>query len=91
MIQYIRHGKCKPDECNSLCCKVMERSDEIIQLDKNGICTKLKNNMCSLQTKNKPNVCKEWPRSPHDPIFLKVKEKCGFWFEIKEEPDEDDI
>jgi len=71
---YIRKGKCS--QCGE-CCRQL--NDDL--WGKNHICDNLKNNLCNINS-NKPLECGEFPNSPWDLIYLKVKNKCGFWFEV---------
>jgi len=75
-IKYIRHGKC--NQCGA-CCRALSPGEW-----KNGMtgatCNKLVKGKCSIY-KDKPEECKEFPNSPGDLIYKRVKDKCGYWFE----------
>jgi len=93
-VKYIRHGKCEPDKCGSLCCRQMQNpSKECINIfkpNKDGICQYLVNNRCTIYA-NRPEVCEKFPseRCPYHPNYLKVKDKCTFRFEeVREIKDE---
>ncbi|MEA2036714.1 MAG: hypothetical protein U9O94_04360 [Nanoarchaeota archaeon] len=88
-ITYIRHGECNPEKCGSACCKLLnEESDKKFFEPEKGVCKYLKDGKCSIYN-YKPLRCSSFPDSPNHPIYKKVKDVCGYWFERKvEEIDE---
>ena len=81
-MKYIRKGKCQPKKCMNACCKNFgEPVAPLKEVD--GCCVWLKANKCSRQ-KNKPKVCLNFPVSPFDGMYERIKDKCGFYF-VKEE------
>jgi len=79
-IKYIRKGKCT--QCGE-CCKHLHlaSSEDWPQGMTGTVCNQLnKNGTCRLHP-DKPPECSEFPNSPGDLIYRKVKDQCGYWFE----------
>jgi len=80
--QYIRHGECTA--CGE-CCKHLHPDEDWSPGMTGTRCNALQeDNLCSLHP-DKPAPCLEWPATPNDLIYQKVKDKCTYWFEeVKE-------
>lgn len=80
--KFQRKGKCEPEKCGALCCRVLEDSPLVKTI--NGVCVHLIRGRCSIQ-EHKPQQCRDFPNGPYDEIYQRVKGKCGYWFEKIEE------
>jgi len=97
-ITYTRRGLCDRTKCKAACCRILNVQTETwindnavkpierLVLVTNWSCSWLNQlvdvNACGIY-KNRPSACKEFPSSPWDLIYQKVKDKCSYWFEIE--------
>lgn len=98
IITYTRYGMCNRRKCEAACCRLLNlesgsfSNDNAIRPSEEQItfvnhqCNFLiaftPSNDCSIY-RNRPSVCNEFPCSPWDLIYLKVKNVCSYWFEIQ--------
>ena len=98
LITWIRRGKCNRQQCRAACCRALNLDagtfdndmgitpDEIQVLFADYSCTNINELSDSFDCKiykNRPTLCKEFPSSPWDRIYQRIKSKCAFWFEIE--------
>lgn len=98
IIKYTRRGVCDRKKCNAACCRILNLENgswtndnaitpiQRLVVYQNWSCGWLNSladtSACGIY-KNRPSPCKEFPSSPWDLIYLKIKDKCSYWFEIE--------
>lgn len=98
VVKYTRRGKCNSAKCRVACCQQLNIKSGYLHNDQaprpseeeidvvESTCSALDVlnvvNPCTIY-RNRPTVCREFPASPWDLIYRKVKAVCTFWFEIE--------
>lgn len=98
IITWTRKGTCDRRKCRAACCRALNIESGEFENDRGTIPSELTvhftNSTCSNINelgrtfdckiyKNRPSVCEEFPSSPWDMIYRKVKSRCSYWFEIE--------
>jgi hypothetical protein len=98
VIKWTRRGRCNQKACRAACCRALnllsgsfnndnatKPSEENIAFT-NARCSQINELSDSFDCaiyKNRPSVCKDFPASPWDLIYRRVKRVCSYWFEIE--------
>jgi hypothetical protein len=98
MIKWTRKGKCDRKNCKAACCRALNLStgsfdndcgvtpDQMLIVYANSTCSNINELNSTFDCKiykNRPTLCKQFPSSPWDLIYQKIKDKCSYWFEIE--------
>lgn len=97
-ITWTRKGKCDRQKCRAACCRALNDDTgsfandlgvtpgEMQVLFAHFSCSNINELSASFDCKiykNRPTLCREFPSSPWDGIYQRVKGKCTYWFEIQ--------
>lgn len=94
LVKYTRKGKCDFRKCGTACCSALNIKDGEIENDFNSNVrvlftdhrcdniSLLPDARCSVYY-DRPFVCREFPVSPWDLIYMRIKNRCTYWFEIE--------